>query len=90
MYKYLHEINTDLAQVALGKKKAETVIQHGMLVNVLTGEILENKGIAISDGRIAFVGDAAHTIGPETKIIDAAGKYIAPGLIDAQDRKSVV
>lgn len=83
MYKYLHEINTDLAQVALGKKKAETVIQHGMLVNVLTGEILENKGIAISDGRIAFVGDAAHTIGPETKIIDAAGKYIAPGLIDA-------
>lgn len=82
MYKQHHEINTLLAQVALGKKKAETVIQNGTLVNVITGELLRNKSIALAYGRIAFVGESAHTIGPETKVIDATGKYIAPGLLD--------
>lgn len=83
MYKHHVEVHTDLAQVALGKKKADVVIEEGTLVNVLTGELLENQSVAISEGRIAFIGDAAHTIGPETNVIHAAGKYIAPGLIDA-------
>jgi len=34
-------------------------------------------------GRIAFVGsDIAHTIGPETEVINAQGKTLIPGLID--------
>jgi len=82
LYKQHYEIHNQLAQVALGKKKAETVIQNGKIVNVLTGEILDNKDIALSNGRIAFIGDGAHTIGPNTKVIDATGKYIAPGFMD--------
>jgi len=28
------------------------------------------------------VGDADHTIGPETQVVDAGGKYLAPGFLD--------
>ena len=36
-----------------------------------------------SGERIAFVGnDASHTIGDGTQVIDAAGKYLVPGLLD--------
>ncbi|MCF3944805.1 adenine deaminase [Oceanobacillus alkalisoli] len=84
MYKQHHEIHTELAEVALGKRKAEVVIEKGTLVNVLTSELLENQSIAISNGRVAYVGDdVTHTIGPDTRIIQAEGRYIAPGLMDA-------
>jgi adenine deaminase len=39
--------------------------------------------IAIQGSRIAYVGkDVSHLIGEETQIIEAEGKYIAPGLLD--------
>lgn len=78
----LHEVNRHLVQVALGEEKADLIIQNGVLVNVLTGELLTHKDIAVSQGRIAYIGDAGHTIGPATKIIDAKGKYMTPGFID--------
>ena len=58
------------------------VIKNGKLVNVYTKEILEGMDIAISEGRIAFIGNAAHTIGASTEIVEADGKYIVPGLLD--------
>ena len=39
--------------------------------------------MAITQGRIALVGDAAHCIGENTKVIEADGQYIAPGFMDA-------
>jgi adenine deaminase len=39
--------------------------------------------VAIVAGRFAYVGpDASHAIGPQTKVIDAAGRYLVPGLCD--------
>lgn len=38
--------------------------------------------VAISHGRIAYVGQADHCIGEDTKVIDATGSYIAPGFLD--------
>lgn len=78
----LHQVNHHLAKVALGEEKAELVIQNGTLVNVITEELLPNIDVAISKGRIAYVGKADHTIGAATTVIDATGKYIAPGLMD--------
>lgn len=79
----LWEVNKTLATVAQGKLKADTVIKDARLVNVCTAEILEHTDIAIAEGRIAYVGASAdHCIGEGTKVIDAAGSYVAPGFLD--------
>ncbi len=56
---------------------------HSRLVNVNTGEIEEGVDVAVKRDRIALVGDAKHTIGPQTAVIDARGEFLAPGLIDS-------
>lgn len=72
-----------LIRVALGKEKADLVIKGGNLVNVYTGELLENYSIAVKGDKIAFVGeDADHTIGDSTRVLDVSGKILAPGFID--------
>ena len=62
---------------------ADLVIQNGKLVNVLTHEIYETE-IAVADGKIASIGPLPEgVIGPETRVIDAGGMYMAPGFFDA-------
>ena len=78
----LWECSRELSATARGRRKADTVITNARLMNVCTGEILPGVSVAIACGRIALVGDAAHCIGPETKVVDAHGQYIAPGLLD--------
>lgn len=80
--KQLWECSGDLSAVALGRIPAETVIKNAKLVNVCTKEIMESIDVAIHSGRIALVGDASHCIGEDTKVIDADGMYIAPGMLD--------
>jgi len=77
------EISRGLVDVAMGRKPATLVIKGGRWVCVQSGEIIEATDIAIMGERIAYVGpDASHTIGPETKIIEAQGRHIVPGLLD--------
>lgn len=78
----LHEVTKDLVAVAKGVKPAQMVIKGGKLINVNTGEIIPNMDVAITHSRIALVGDASHTIGSDTKVIDAQGYYISPGFMD--------
>lgn len=80
--KQLWECSKDLSSVAMGRIPAETVIKNAKLINVCTKEIIENTDVAIHSGRIALVGDASHCIGENTKVIDATGLYIAPGMMD--------
>lgn len=80
--KQLWECSRTLSDVAMGRTPAETVIRNARLVNVCTHEIQDNMDVAIVEGRIALVGDAAHCIGDETKVIDANGQLIAPGFLD--------
>jgi adenine deaminase len=69
--------------VAQGKQAADLVVMHANILNVYTGELLDNQGISICDKWIAYVGNHAEdTIGPETLTIDAKGKTAIPGLID--------
>jgi adenine deaminase len=77
------DLAVDLINVAMGRKHADTVVKNAKWVNVHSGEIIPNIDIAISGGRFAYVGaDASHTIGPNTKMIDAAGRYACPGFCD--------
>ncbi|MBR7142813.1 MAG: adenine deaminase [Clostridia bacterium] len=80
--KQLWECSKELTSVALGKLPAQVVITNARVIHVCTKEITEPTGIAIHSGRIALVGDAAHCIGAQTKVIDAKGMYVAPGLLD--------
>jgi adenine deaminase len=77
------DLAADLINVAMGRKPADTVVRNARWVNVHSGEIIPNIDIAVSGGRFAYVGpNAAHTIGPNTKIIDAANRYASPGFCD--------
>jgi adenine deaminase len=79
----LEKDTAQLIQVALGNQKADLVVVGGRLLNVYTGELLENASVSVKGSWIAHVGpDAGHSIGPETEVIDAAGKVLIPGLID--------
>ena len=72
-----------LVNVAMGREKADLVIRNGKWVCVQSGEIIPGTEIAVLKDRIAYVGDdASHTIGEHTRIIEADGKYLVPGLLD--------
>jgi adenine deaminase len=70
----------DLARrlaVARGDEPADVVVRGGRVLSVFTREWLETN-VAIADGWVAALGDYE---GRET--VDATGKYVVPGLIDA-------
>ncbi len=71
-----------LSATARGNESADLVIRNSSLVNVYSGEILEESDVAIKGSRIALVGSAGHTVGENTEIIDAEGEYLAPGFLD--------
>ncbi len=73
-----------LVDCAMGRRPADLVIRGGRWVCVQTGEIIPNTDVAVIGGRVAYVGsDAGHTIGEATQVIDADGRYLSPGLLDA-------
>ena len=72
-----------LMDVALGQRPADLAIVNARLVNVYTGEILDNQSVCTCSEKIAYVGpDADHAMGSATTVIDAAGATLIPGLID--------
>ena len=77
------DVAPHLVNTAAGRNPADTVIKGGIWINVHTREALPDHDIAITAGRIAFVGpDASHCIGENTQIIKANGRYMVPGLCD--------
>jgi adenine deaminase len=71
-----------LINVALGKDPADAIIAGGQVVSVHTGEIIR-ADVAIVGSRIAAVGQlASASRGPLTRVIDAGGLFVSPGLID--------
>ena len=73
----------DLVDVAMGRKFADTVICQGTWVNVYSGELIPHTDIAIKSGRFAYIGGSAkHTIGKNTQVINAKGKFLVPGFCD--------
>ncbi|MGZ1129178.1 adenine deaminase, partial [Lactobacillus delbrueckii subsp. bulgaricus] len=64
------------------KIKADLAIMGGTLINVNTGEYYL-ADVAIYKGRIVAVDqDISDYLDDHTQIVDAKGKYLAPGLID--------
>jgi adenine deaminase len=75
-------VTRTLADVCMGREPADLLITGGRLVNVHTREVQDGVDVAVKDGRVAMFGDAAHTRGPATEVLDAEGAHLVPGLID--------
>jgi adenine deaminase len=72
-----------LVAVATGRAPADMLITNGRWVNVHSGEIIAGTDVAVAAGRFAAIGpDLGYVRGPHTKVIDAAGRYLVPGLCD--------
>jgi len=66
-----------LIAVARGEAAADLLLTNARIINTFTAEI-EKGNVAISQGRIAGIGDYNQT----KQKIDLKGKYLAPGLIN--------
>ncbi|MFH0996764.1 MAG: adenine deaminase C-terminal domain-containing protein [Pseudomonadota bacterium] len=74
---------TSLIRVASGQEDADLAILNAGIVNVYSGEILDNCSVGIKGEWIAWVGDAPKNVDEaHTRVIDAGGKTVIPGLID--------
>ena len=71
----------DLIDAGMAKIPADIVIKNGQLVNVTSSEIYD-ADVAIYRSRIVATGECDAYIGENTRIIDAKGKFLCPGLID--------
>ncbi|QWF20357.1 amidohydrolase family protein [Nocardioides sp. LMS-CY] len=70
------------AAVAAGRAPADLVLTNARIVNVHTGRI-QAGGVAVVGPRIAAVGSVDHCIGPDTTVVDAGRRFLAPGFIDS-------
>jgi imidazolonepropionase-like amidohydrolase len=62
------------------------LIKNGMLIDGSGGEPVPNKLLVVEGNWITLVGETFGSVRPETpddRVIDATGKFILPGLIDA-------
>jgi adenine deaminase len=72
-----------LMQVAMGNHPAQMALTNANVLNVYTGELLENLTICTFESWIAYVGrEPGHAIGDHTEVIDVEGKTVIPGFID--------
>lgn len=77
------ETAAELIAVAARRAPADLVIRNCAWVNVHSREVIPGADIAIKAGRFASCGpDATPMIGPDTRVIDAGGRFLIPGLCD--------
>ena len=65
----------------MGYETADSVIVNGRVVDVHTGNV-RAEDVAIKKGRIAAVGAVEYTRGDSTRVVDAEGRFLVPGLVD--------
>lgn len=68
---------------------AQTIAITGARVHPVSGPVIENGTVLIRDGKIAAVGANVAVPGDATRI-DAAGKWVTPGIINAATTLGVV
>ncbi len=76
------EEHARLIETARGERPAELFVRGGTIANVYSGEMHEGN-VAVTGGRVAYVGQGERLVGPDTRVVDAAGMIVAPGYIEA-------
>lgn len=70
-----------LVAIALGEAEAEQYIRGGRILNIYTGELIE-ENMALFHDRIAYVGPSTKMVGTRTKIWEARELLLVPGYMD--------
>ncbi len=70
-----------LTSVARGDSPPDLLVSGGSVLNVYSGELLPAE-VAVVSGRVAYVGARRLAAGPETVVLDARGRVVAPGYVD--------
>ncbi|TYC21421.1 amidohydrolase family protein [Micromonospora sp. MP36] len=72
------------------------VLTGAKLLDPLTGEVAENAVIVFERGKVALVGAAGteaaarRSLGKSVRVVDVAGRFVLPGLLDAHVHVSTV
>ena len=61
----------------------DTFVLKGVTVHPVTGPDVENASLLVVDGKIAEIGDAKLKTPKTTKVIEAKGFHVYPGMIDS-------
>ncbi len=81
----LHTVTRSLAAVAMGREAPDLVITGARLLSTYTERVHPAREIWVKSGRIAVVkpaGSFSPVKGSKTRIYDARGGILAPGLVD--------
>ncbi|MDI1318791.1 MAG: amidohydrolase family protein, partial [bacterium] len=81
----LQTVTRSLAAVAMGREAPDLVITGGRLLSTYTERIHPGREVWIKSGRIAAVkpaGTFQRAQGKRTRVYDARGGILAPGLVD--------
>ena len=73
-----------LLAAAKGEEPADKVIKNGRIINVFTNSVEEGLAVSIKDGYVTGIEPEAGVVSSgKTEVIDAGGRYLCPGFIDA-------
>jgi imidazolonepropionase-like amidohydrolase len=72
-----------LALLAAGRAAAQPVAIVGGRVHPVSGPVIENGTVVIDNGRITAIGGASVPLPVGARVIDAKGKWVTPGLVNA-------
>jgi imidazolonepropionase-like amidohydrolase len=61
----------------------------GGTVFTATGQVIDNGVVLVRDGRVEAVGGASTPVPQGYQVVDARGRYVTPGLIDAHSHLGV-
>ena len=82
MFKYISILTMLLSALGLfAQETGSVLIQNGTVLTVTNG-VLEDTDVLIEDGKITRIGQDLRAPGG-VKVIDAEGRYVMPGIIDA-------
>src|SRR5215213_5955240 len=68
--------------------QTETLIRNATVLTVTRGT-LQNTDVLLRNGKIAAIGKNLNASG-NARVIDATGKYVLPGIIDAHSHSMLV
>src|SRR5262245_3498663 len=69
--------------------RAQAIVIRGATIMTATGQTIANGTIVLANGAISYVGDKPPPAPDGARVVDASGKFVTPGVIDAHSHIGV-